>query len=511
MMIAEGKLEPDEVLLMARDLLRGLADLHRLGIIVADLKPDNVLLDEGRAPVLCDFGISHAVSTTAGHFTATSTTGTFNYMAPEQFNCGSRVTPQCDMWALGATLLHLLDGRPPWFGCSMDHIFAKVVVQHAIPDIPASGLPPALLALLHACLRPEPDARPSARRALEAVVAGATGALSGQEPLQQQLQHQPHPFDYVEGEWTPLHRAAENGHVEAVQALLQAGANTDARDSTNQNSPLYLAAQNGHVEVVKALLQAGADKYTANKAWWTPLHKAAEWGHTEVVQALLEAGADKDVIDNNRSTPLHLAAEDGHNEAVQALLGAGADTRARDGASGRTPVHLAAQNGHVDAMQVLLGVGANKDTDENLLVDVVMMFMCCWCCGCCLHDNKVDDEGSVCTRRGNTPLHYAAESGHTEVLQVLLGAGADKDATKKDGWTPLYAAAQNRHVEAVAALLQAGANKEAATKDGTTPLHAATEKGHVEVVGALLQAGANKEAAQKVRPGGGGGHVVNGG
>ncbi|KXZ42313.1 hypothetical protein GPECTOR_163g141 [Gonium pectorale] len=278
----EGKLEPGEVLLMARDLLRGLADLHRLGIIVADLKPDNVLLDEGRAPLLCDFGISHAVSTTTGHFTATSTTGTFNYMC------------ECDMWALGATLLHLLDGRPPWFGCSMDHIFAKVVVQHAIPDIPASGLPPALLALLHACLRPEPDARPSARRALEAVVAGATGALSGQEPLQQQqLQHQPHPFGYVEdggtplhaaarrgdveevrallragadkdaqdeGEWTPLHRAAENGHVVAVRALLQAGANTDARDSTNQNSPLYLAAQNGHVEVVKALLQAGADK-----------------------------------------------------------------------------------------------------------------------------------------------------------------------------------------------------------------------------------------------------------
>ncbi|KXZ42213.1 hypothetical protein GPECTOR_181g259 [Gonium pectorale] len=80
MMLAEGKLEPGEVLLMARDLLHGLADLHRLGIIVADLKPDNVLLDEGHAPVLYDFGISQAVSTTKGHFTATSKAGTFNYM-----------------------------------------------------------------------------------------------------------------------------------------------------------------------------------------------------------------------------------------------------------------------------------------------------------------------------------------------------------------------------------------------------------------------------------------------
>ncbi|KXZ41374.1 hypothetical protein GPECTOR_514g487 [Gonium pectorale] len=90
MMLAEGKLTAGEVLLMARDILRGLADLHRLGIIVADLKPDNVLLDEGHAPVLCDFGISRAVSTTKGHFTATSTAGTFNYMCEIHvvLNCG---------------------------------------------------------------------------------------------------------------------------------------------------------------------------------------------------------------------------------------------------------------------------------------------------------------------------------------------------------------------------------------------------------------------------------------
>ncbi|KXZ42212.1 hypothetical protein GPECTOR_181g258 [Gonium pectorale] len=78
--------------------------------------------------------------------------------APEQFNSGSHITPQCDMWALGATLLHLLDGQVPWSGCNVGQIYAKVVVEHDAPDIPASGLPPALQTLLHACLRSEPGA-----------------------------------------------------------------------------------------------------------------------------------------------------------------------------------------------------------------------------------------------------------------------------------------------------------------------------------------------------------------
>ncbi|KXZ43633.1 hypothetical protein GPECTOR_84g309 [Gonium pectorale] len=62
--------------------------------------------------------------------------------------------------------------------------------------------------------------------------------------------------------WT-LHAAAEKGHVEAVAALLQAGANKEAVDKTGA-TPLHIAAENRHVEAVAALLQAGADKEAAN-------------------------------------------------------------------------------------------------------------------------------------------------------------------------------------------------------------------------------------------------------
>jgi serine/threonine protein kinase len=70
-----------QCVLLALDLLRGLADLHALGVVMADLKPDNVLLDDTGQPLLCDFGLSRAVTSTVGQRGATmSPQGTYVYM-----------------------------------------------------------------------------------------------------------------------------------------------------------------------------------------------------------------------------------------------------------------------------------------------------------------------------------------------------------------------------------------------------------------------------------------------
>ncbi|KXZ43634.1 hypothetical protein GPECTOR_84g310 [Gonium pectorale] len=271
---------------------------------------------------------------------------------------------------------------------------------------------------------------------------------------------------------TPLHIAAENGHVEVVAALLQAGANKEAAAETGATA-LYIAAENGHEEVVRVLLQAGANKDAADETGATPLHIAAQNGHVEAIAALLQAGANKDAADETGATPLHIAAQDGHVEAVAALLQAGANTEAADKAgankeakdkTGATPLHIAANNGHVEAVAALLQAGADKE---------------------------------AANKTGATPLHIAAQKGHVEAVAALLRAGANKEAATKTGATPLHIAAQDGHVEAVAALLQAGANMEAATKDGATPLYIAAYSGHVEAIAALLQAGANKDAAKE--------------
>ncbi|HLP34888.1 MAG TPA: ankyrin repeat domain-containing protein, partial [Amoebophilaceae bacterium] len=146
--------------------------------------------------------------------------------------------------------------------------------------------------------------------------------------------------------WTPLHLAAGNGHLEVVKELLEKGAPVDEL-ATDNWTPLHLAAGNGYLEVVKELLEKGApvDELATDNV--TPLHLAAQNGHLEVVQALLEKGAPGDAQSKGNWTSLHLAAQNGHLEVVQALLekDAPADAQTTDNV---TPLHLAAQNGHLE-------------------------------------------------------------------------------------------------------------------------------------------------------------------
>ena len=93
-----------------------------------------------------------------------------------------------------------------------------------------------------------------------------------------------------------------------------------------------------------------------------------------------------------------------------------------------------------------------------------------------------------------SPMNVAAERGHLGVVQLLLEAGADKDAAKADGVTALMAAALKGHLEVVRLLLEAGADKNVARADGATALMGAAQNGCLEVVRLLLEAGADKNA-----------------
>ena len=75
------------------------------------------------------------------------------------------------------------------------------------------------------------------------------------------------------------------------------------------------------------------------------------------------------------------------------------------------------------------------------------------------------------TENGNTPLHFAADEGHADVIETLREAGADPDARDKNGFTPLHAAAWKGDAAAIAVLIETGADPNARAMVGLTPLH----------------------------------------
>ncbi|KXZ44518.1 hypothetical protein GPECTOR_66g246 [Gonium pectorale] len=284
--------------------------------------------------------------------------------------------------------------------------------------------------------------------------------------------------------------AAQNGHVEAIAALLQAGANKDAADKKGW-TPLHIAALKGHVEAIAALLQAGANKDAAKEKGWTPLHIAAQNGHVEAIAALLQADANKDAATKDGATPLHVAAQNGHVEAIAALLQAGAnkDAATKDGA---TPLYMAAQNGHNKAIAALLQAGANKDAatkDGSTPIRVAAYGGHVAVMRALLLADGVDVESEGCW----TLLHLACLDGDLARVKQLLQQGAPVDAAGKGGWTPLHLALCSRSSEVAEQLLNAGASASQAT-DGDTPLHNASYYGQTGIVQALLRAGAPLEA-----------------
>merc|ERR1711935_1062903 len=107
---------------------------------------------------------------------------------------------------------------------------------------------------------------------------------------------------------TPLYIAAQDGHVDAVRALLEQNADPNLARTDIGATPLYIAAINGHVDAVRALLEQNADPNIArtdNGA--TPLYMAAAFGHVDAVRALLEQNANPNQATKKGIPPLKIA------------------------------------------------------------------------------------------------------------------------------------------------------------------------------------------------------------
>jgi len=128
--LRRGMQSADEVLLWLEPIANALDHLHHKGLVHRDVKPHNILFDEGGNPFLADFGVSRTNQPEDGVTQEGLVIGTPRYMAPEQFS--GRLSPASDQYALGVTVIAALRGGHDK-ALGVDTLIASRGVRPSVP------------------------------------------------------------------------------------------------------------------------------------------------------------------------------------------------------------------------------------------------------------------------------------------------------------------------------------------------------------------------------------------
>ena len=333
---------------------------------------------------------------------------------------------------------------------------------------------------------------------------------------------------------TALHTCARSGSVEAVKVLIAHGASLDAGDSWRGQTPLMWAAAQGHPDVMRALIEAGADvnarstiinwerqRTSEPRDKWlppgglTPLLFAARQGCVECAKVLLSGGADPNIVDPDRHTPLIMALVNGHFDVAGLLIDAGASLDMEDKV-GRTAL-MAAVDAHTMPSS---NRPAPKETDDTLSsmeiitrllarganVDIALRAQI-------PYRTKLDRGGDGVLGPGTTALLRAAKAGDVPVVKMLLDKGANPRAvTTRGNVNAIMMAAnvsareedmtgrnktQKEAIESIRLLLAAGTDINGTDSQGRTAAHGAALWGMTDLVRFLHENGATLDIKDK--------------
>lgn len=303
----------------------------------------------------------------------------------------------------------------------------------------------------------------------------------------------------------PLMHALAAKNPEALRLLLAGGADPNLPAADGETT-LRRAQQVAGPDALRVLLAAGADPNLPDADGRTALLRALAASDLDAMKLLLEVGADPDAPDQLGVTPLIQALRQNDATAAGLLLAAGAD-----GSSGYTapPQERARHRSASQRLQQELG-------SDSLLTTALARHQPEFVDRLLAH-GVVPDAGAMAlaVRSGEAAqtarllaadgdpngtaeeplLSLALHGSHLPVAELLLAAGADAniDATPALA-PPLVAAAQQGATEMVALLLAAGANVEARNAEQRSALYTAAVHGHQDVVEQLLAAGADIDA-----------------
>jgi ankyrin repeat protein len=349
--------------------------------------------------------------------------------------------------------------------------------------------------------------------------------------------------------------AARTGRVETVRALLAHGADVDALEKAHDQTALMWAAANRHADVVQALVEAGADLQARSRVrlrkvylpsrgasyrlsfeehisrgdieerqqgGFTPLLFVAQQGDVESAGVLLSAGADVNDAAPIGWSALVIAAFKNQTEVGRLLLRAGADPNAAE--AGFTALHAAVLRSDLGLVHALLSAQADPNVRMTQATGA---------------RRQSGDYGFSTDVIGATPFYLAARYGEVEIMRTLAAHGADLRFQMPDGTTPMMVAMQVDRVnsldlenagngglgrdrrgrqvyfrlsdtrspadverevaEMVELIIDGGGDPNAADASGNTPLHYAARNGLNRVVELLVDHGAAVTARNRSR------------
>ena len=170
-----GPLDERTATTAALQLLSALRAAHENGVVHRDVKPSNVMLGPDGRVRLADFGIAQAADdprlTVSG-----AVVGSPAYMSPERLE-GAPATPAADMWALGATLFHALQGSGP-FGRETTAATISAVLHADVPPVRTRG---PLGAVISGLLQRDPQARLAGQQAMALLASGGASTAAPAE------------------------------------------------------------------------------------------------------------------------------------------------------------------------------------------------------------------------------------------------------------------------------------------------------------------------------------------
>ena len=172
LLIDRGRLALRPALGLIDQLCAGLGYAHGKKIIHRDIKPANVFISREKIVKLGDFGLARVMREI--EIRQTDVRGTPLYMAPEQV-IGTNINHRADLYAVGCTLFELIAGRPPFVEGNILHHHVMTPpprLSQFVPDVP-----PALDALIAACLAKDSAERIESAQAIQERVRAIAASL----------------------------------------------------------------------------------------------------------------------------------------------------------------------------------------------------------------------------------------------------------------------------------------------------------------------------------------------